>query len=75
VALDAHKYTVGNDCDGLLYFKVIVGLAHVNTCATVTVICHCLSSLDTKIANVQDNIVELNSFVKAQQDALTARGE
>jgi hypothetical protein len=31
VALDAHKYTVGNDCDGLLYFKVIVGLAHVDT--------------------------------------------
>jgi hypothetical protein len=41
----------------------------------VTVICCCLSSLDHKIANVQDNIVELNLFVKVQQDALTARGE
>jgi hypothetical protein len=75
VALDAHRYTVGNDCDGLLYFKVIEGLAHVDTCATVTVICRRLSSLDHKIADVQDNIVQLNLFIKAQQDALTARGE
>jgi hypothetical protein len=42
---------------------------------SMTVIRHCLSSLDHKIADVQDNIAELNSFVKAQQDALTARGE
>jgi hypothetical protein len=41
----------------------------------VTVICRHLSSLDHKIADLQDNTVELNLFVKAQQDALTARGE
>jgi hypothetical protein len=75
VALDANKYTIGDDCDGLLYFKVIVGLAHIDTRATVTMIRRRLCALDTKITDVQDNIVELNAFVKAQQDALTARGE
>ena len=75
VSLDAGRYTIGDECDGLLFFKVIVGLAHVDTRATVTVIRTRLSSLDTKMSDVQDNIVELNQFVKAQQDGLTARGE
>jgi uncharacterized coiled-coil protein SlyX len=53
-----------------------VGLAHIDTRATVTMIRRRLCALDTKIADVQDNIVKLNAFVKAQQDALTAtRGE
>jgi hypothetical protein len=75
VALDANKYTIGDDCDGLLYFKVIVGLAHIDTRATVTMIRRRLCALDTKMTDVQDNIVELNAFVKTQQDSLTARGE
>jgi hypothetical protein len=58
-----------------MHTNTLLGLAHVNTCATVTMIRRRLSSLDTKIADVQDNIVDLNSFVKAQQDALTNRGE
>jgi hypothetical protein len=68
--VDEAKHKVALDA-----LKVIVGLAHVDTCATVTVICCLLSLLDHKIANVQDNIIKLNLFVKAQQDALTARGE
>ena len=31
--------------------------------------------MDTKIADVQDNILELNQFVKTQQAGLVARGE
>ena len=75
VALEAHKYRINGMADGLLYFKVIVGIAHLDTRATVTVIRTRLSSLDTKISDLQDNIIELNEFVKAQQAGLEARGE
>jgi hypothetical protein len=75
VALDASKYEVNGNPDGLLFFKVIVGIAHVDTRATITVIRTRLSSLDTKMADLQDNVKELNQYVKAQQDGLTARGE
>ena len=61
--------------DGLLYFKAIVGIAHLDTRATITVIRTRLSSLDTKISDLQDNIIELNEFVKTQVAGLEARGE
>jgi hypothetical protein len=72
--LESHKFRIQNEPDGLLYFKVIVGIAHLNTRATVTVIRTRLSSLDTKILDVQDNISELNAFVKLQQAGLEAGG-
>jgi hypothetical protein len=75
VSLESHKFRIQNELDGLLYFKVIVGIAHLDTRATVTVICTRLSSLDTKILDVQDNIIELNAFVQLQQAGLEARGE
>ena len=75
VALETPKFCINDTNDGLLYFKVIVGLAHIDTRATVTVIRTRLSSLDTKIAELQDNILELNQFVKTQLEALEARGE
>ena len=75
VALETHKFVVQETNDGLLYFKVIVGLAHIDTRATVMVIRTRLSSLDTKLVELQDNIIELNQFVKTQTDGLEARGE
>jgi hypothetical protein len=75
VSLESHKYRINTEPDGLLYFKVIVGIAHLDTRATITVIRTRLSSLDTKMADVQDNIIELNAFVKLQQAGLEARGQ
>lgn len=75
VALETSQFAVNDVNDGLLYFKVIVGLAHIDTRATVTVIRTRLSSLDTKISEVQDNITDLNEFVKTQMDELGARGQ
>ena len=75
VALESSKYTIGGVTEGLLFFKVLVGVAQVDTRATITVIRARLSSLDTKISDLQDNIPELNQFVKTQQAGLTARGE
>lgn len=75
VALETSQFSINDVNDGLLYFKVIVGLAHIDTRATVTVIRTRLSSLDTKISEVQDNITDLNQYVKTQMDELGARGQ
>jgi hypothetical protein len=75
VALKTKKYTINGVLDGICYFKVIVGLAHIDTLATVATIRISLLSLDSKIAEFQDNIVALNTFVKTQTDGLKARGE
>ena len=75
VALESHKYKVSDMADGLLYFKVIMGIAHLDTRATVTVIRTHLLSLNMKISELQDNKIELNEFVKAQQAGLEARGK
>jgi hypothetical protein len=48
VSLESHKYRINTEPDGLLYFKVIVGIAHLDTRVTITVIRTCLLSLDTK---------------------------
>ena len=34
-----------------------------------------LSSLDVKIADLQDNVIEFNEYVKSQRAGLEARGE
>ena len=75
VALERQRFTVLGTSDGLLYFKVIVGLASIDTRATVSNIRTSLSSLDIKLAELQDDIVELNRFVKTQMEGLAARGE
>jgi hypothetical protein len=75
VALETKKYTINGVLDGICYFKVIVGLAHIDTLATVATIRISLTSLDSKIAEFQDNIVALYTFVKTQTDGLEAGGE
>jgi hypothetical protein len=68
-------YTVNGITDGILFLKLIIRLAHINTRATVTVICTRLSSLDSKIAYLQDDIVACNKYVRLQRLSLEARGE
>jgi hypothetical protein len=59
VRLEMVSFSINNDFDGLLNFKVIVGLAHIDTRATVAVLCTQLASLDIKIVELQDSIVKL----------------
>ena len=75
VVLESNKFTINEIPDGPLLLKVIIQLAHIDTRATVTVIRTRLSSLDTKIGQLQDNITEFNEFVKTQKASLEARGE
>jgi hypothetical protein len=75
VTLQQQKYIFNEFPDGLLFFKVIVGLAHLDTRATVSTIRARLLSLDTKIAELQDNIIDLNMFVQTNKAAFIARGE
>jgi hypothetical protein len=67
VTQQQQKYRINKFPDGLLFFKVIVGLAHLDTRAMVSTIRACLSSLDTKISELQDNIFELNMYVQTNK--------
>ena len=75
VYVEHQRYTVNGVTDGLLLLKVIVQLSHIDTKATITVIRTRLSSLDTKIAEINDDITEFNKYVKEQRISLQARGE
>ena len=75
VALESESYTINGSPDGVLYLKVILRLAHIDTKATVNVIRTRLSTLDTKMAELQDDIITFNEYVKTQRAALSARGE
>jgi len=75
VYVDSIRYTVNGQPNGLLLLKVIVQKSHIDTRATVTVIRTRLSSLDAKIADFSDDIVEFNKYVKTQRTNLEARGE
>ena len=73
--LEAEKFTINNQVDGLLMFRMIVGLAQIDTRATVSVVRNNLTRLDTKIVELEDNVTSLNEFVKSQMAILRARGE
>jgi hypothetical protein len=75
VFLHSEEYTVNGETDGVLFLKLIIRLSHIDTRATVTVIRTRLSSLDSKIAYLQDDIVAFNEYVRLQRVSLEARGE
>lgn len=75
VSLESTKYVINNTTDGVLFLKVVIGLSHIDTRATVSAIRMRLSSLDTKMAELQDNIIEFNEHVKTLVSSLQARGE
>jgi hypothetical protein len=64
VYLHSEDYTVNGVTDSILFLKLIIRLSHIDTCATVTVIRTRLSSLDSKIAYLQDDIVAFNEYVR-----------
>ena len=75
VYVESDKYTIGDSADGLLFLKVIVQLSHIDTNATITMIRTRLSSLDVKMSELQDDIIQFNEFVKTQVSGLNARGQ
>ena len=75
VILESAKYTIADETDGLIFFKVIMSLAQVDTRATISVIRTRLSSIDSKIIELDDDIKEFNRYVKTNLGDLAARGE
>ena len=75
VFVESQRYTLHQTSDGLLFLKIIIQLSHIDTNATITMIRTRLSNLDVKMAELQDDIVQFNEFVKAQVIHLGARGE
>jgi len=55
--------------------KVVVGMAHVDTRATVNQIRASLGNLDKYMVRVQSNVEKFNQHVDTQVQALAARGE
>lgn len=75
VFLESAKYTMADETDGLIFFKVIMSIAQVDTRATISVIRTRLSSLDNKIIELDDDVKEFNRYVKSNLNDLAARGE
>jgi uncharacterized membrane protein YgcG len=61
--------------NGPLYLKTIIGLAHIDTRATAAHIRQSLAKLPAKLAELNFDITEFNTYVKVQRGALMARGE
>ena len=74
VLLEKEKYTVNATPNGPLLFKVIIGIANIDTNATVRNIRGQLSSLDKYMDKCND-VEKFNEHVKDLLDSLTARGE
>ena len=74
VVLQNHKYMVDNIPSGALLFKVIVGIAHIETAATVNHLRQKLSGLDALMSTVNSDIEKFNGSVHLWVKSLRARG-
>ena len=72
---DPTSYTQAGVQDGLLLLKQIIGMSHIDTNATTTVIKTRLASLDVHMQEKGSDIVAFNTFVRAQRNDLAMRGE
>ena len=69
------NYTIGDVCDGPLYFKALIQTVTVDTRATTTNIRTKLMQLSTYIADVDYDVTAFNTEVKVWQLQLISRGE
>ena len=70
VYLQSNQFIIQDLKDGLLIVKLVIQMAHIDTCATVSIIRSRLSSLDAKMVKLQDNIMDFNEYVQLQQTML-----
>jgi len=75
VRLKSAKYTLEGAKIGAALLKVVVGMAHVDTRATVNQIRASLGNLDKYMIKVQSNVEKFNQHVDTQVQALAARGQ
>jgi hypothetical protein len=68
-------YTIDEHKSGNLLLKVIIRESHIDTNATTSNIRTKLSSLDTYIHTIGQDITKFNGYVKLLIDSLQARGE
>lgn len=69
------QYTVGDRMSGNLLFKVVIRESHLDSNATTTSIRTKLSSLDTYMPTIGNDILKFNQYVMLLLDQLAARGE
>ena len=74
---EQYKITVGATSyySGLLYLKVLVGIAHIDTRSNKSHLRETMSRLDKYIVTVDYNIETFNQYVAAQRSYFLAWGE
>lgn len=79
VRLKRDEYTIvsplGSMVSGSCLLKVIIGVSHIDTMATVSQLRTRLSSLDTYMVAIQSDIDKFNLYVNTCLESLHARGE
>ena len=68
-------YKIGPSYSGICLLKVIVGICHIDTNASNTVIRMNLTNLDRYMVTVSHDIIKFNEYVAAQVTMLSGRGE
>ena len=74
VVLQSSKYMVDKIPSGALLFKIIVGIAHIDTAATINHLRQKLSALDALMSTVNSDVEKFNSSVQLWVKSLRARG-
>ena len=69
------NYTRNDELDGLMLLKYVISLSYLDTNATTSNIKLRLSSLDQYIREKGSDIITFNTYVKAQRNSLSARGQ
>ena len=68
-------YKIGPSYLGICLLKVIVGICHIDTNASNTVIRMNLTNLDRYMVTVSHDIIKFNEYVAAQVTMISGRGE
>jgi hypothetical protein len=73
---DADIYTVGGESDGVIFFKLIVGRASIDTNAKVNMIRQKIATLKNALRDeYKGNVREFNVYVSSLRDELLGRGQ
>lgn len=74
LTLKEAEYTIRGVLSGVMALKILIGLAHVDTIATIITTKTNLRALDEYMLKVGSDIAQFNVYVQQQRSNLTARG-
>lgn len=75
IMLQSEKHYHDGIPHGLSLLKIITQESYVDSNATLRQICSNLSSLDTYMANIKNDVVKFNQYIHTQLGSLSTRGK